>query len=130
MRPLFQAFTLIAASVLFMMQAQSQLVINEFDPSGPGIDTEEFVELYGSANQDLSGFVLVIFNGSNAQSNLSIDLSGYNLNADGFFLIGGPGLSSADIVIESTNWLQVGQEGIALYDADISSFSEWNTGDG
>jgi len=122
MRPLTLAFFVTTAAVLLTTQVQSQLVINEFDPSGPGIDTQEFVEIYGTPNQDLSGFLLVIFNGSNAQSNLSVDLSGYNLNSEGFFLVGGPGLPEADIVIESTNWLQVGQEGIALYDADISAF--------
>ena len=40
----------------------------------------------------------------------------------GFLLIGGPGFPDADVVIESTNWLQVGQEGIALYDADAANF--------
>ncbi|MDA1336149.1 MAG: lamin tail domain-containing protein [Bacteroidetes bacterium] len=109
-------------ALLISSVSGSQILINEFDPSGPGIDTEEFVELFGSPNQNLSGFSLVIFNGSNAQSNLTIDLSGYTLNDEGFFLIGGPGLPNADVVIESTNWLQVGQEGIALYDAQGSNF--------
>lgn len=100
----------------------SQVVINEFDPSGPGTDTEEFVELYGAPNEGLTGYVLVIYNGSNAQSNLTVDLTGLSLDADGFLLIGGPGLPEADVVIESTNWLQVGQEGIALYDSDAANF--------
>ena len=107
---------------LFSLASTAQVVINEFDPSGPGIDTEEFVELYGAPGEDLSGYALVIYNGSNAQSNLTVDLTGLSLNANGFLLIGGPGLPDADVVIESTNWLQVGQEGIALYDADAANF--------
>ena len=54
----------------------SQVVINEFDSSGPGTDTEEFVELFGAPGEDLSGYALVIYNGSNAQSNLTVDLTG------------------------------------------------------
>ena len=118
-RPGFFAFflTLMAAPA-----AWAQVVINEFDPSGPGTDTEEFVELYGAPGEDLSGYALVIYNGSNAQSNLVVDLTGLSLDANGFLLIGGPGFPEADVVIESTNWLQVGQEGIALYDADAANF--------
>lgn len=130
MRMIFTAtpiFKRVAFFGLFMITialqaAWSQVVINEFDPSGPGIDTEEFIELYGAPGIDLSGYSLVIYNGSNAQSNLTIDLNGLSLDANGFLLIGGPGLPDADVVIESTNWLQVGQEGIALYDADAENF--------
>ncbi len=110
-------FILIAAQISW-----SQVVINEFDPSGPGMDTKEFVELYGTPGEDLSGYALVIFNGSNAQSNLTVDLTGLSLDANGFLLIGGPELPDANVVIESTNWLQVGQEGIALYDMDGTNF--------
>lgn len=130
MRMMFTAtpiFKRVAFFGLFMITialqaAWSQVVINEFDPSGPGIDTEEFIELYGAPGIDLSGYSLVIYNGSNAQSNLTIDLNGLSLDANGFLLIGGPGIPDADVVIESTNWLQVGQEGIALYDADAENF--------
>lgn len=108
---------------LFMLTSGSaQVVINEFDPSGPGIDTQEFIELYGEPGLNLTGYAIVIFNGSNGQSNLTVDLAGQFLNDEGFFLLGGPGLPNADIVLESTNWLQVGQEGIALFDADAANF--------
>ena len=102
--------------------ANAQLLINELDPSGPGIDTREFIELYGSPNEDLSGYVVVVYNGSNAQSILTIDLMGQTTNAAGFFLIGGPELPEADIVFDAPNWLQVGQEGVALYDAVAADF--------
>ena len=108
--------------VCTICSGQISVLINEFDPSGPGMDSEEFVELYGPPGQDLSGLCLVTYNGSNAQSNLTIDLSGQSLGADGLFLIGGAGITNADIYVESTNWLQVGQEGIALYAANAADF--------
>jgi hypothetical protein len=57
----------------------AQIVINELDPSGPGIDDMEFVELYGVPGVDLSGITVVIYNGSNALSNNAFDLTGYSL---------------------------------------------------
>ena len=41
---------------------------------------------------------------------------------DGFFLIGGPNLTGADFTVDQTNWLQVGQEAVALYDASGADF--------
>lgn len=124
MRTIFSFQTLLVAAGFFFSGTalNAQVVINEFDPSGPGIDTDEFVELYGTPGLDLSGYSLVIFNGSNGQSNLTVDLNGLALDENGFLLIGGPGLMGADVQIDATNWLQVGQEGIALYDADASNF--------
>ena len=101
-----------------------QVVINELDPSGLGLDDQEFIELFGSPGEDLSGYVVVIYNGSNGLSNLTFDLSGMAMNDEGFFLIGGPALTQADYVHPGTNWLQVGQEGVALYDADAASFPD------
>ena len=121
--PLFQRFYLfVICLVTTAIASHSQIVINELDPSGPGIDDMEFVELFGPAGTDLSGFTLVVYNGSNSQSNNAFDLNGYSLDENGFFLIGGPALTDADFVVSQTNWLQVGQEAVALYDAEVTSF--------
>ena len=121
-RVLIQALIGIFFGLATSSSGFSQVLINEFDPSGPGIDNEEFIELFGTPNQDLSGYVVVVYNGSNGLSTFSFDLTGYSLDDDGFFLIGGPGMEEAAIAVESTNWLQVGQEGIAIYDTDASNF--------
>ena len=119
----FQRVLVVLLSFMFVAQsADSQVVINELDPSGPGIDNMEFVELYGSPNEDLAGYIVVVFNGSNTQSNNVFDLTGYSLDASGFFLIGGPNLPEADFVVDQTNWLQVGQEAVAIYDANAADF--------
>ena len=119
----FQRASIVLVSVIMMTQsAESQIVINELDPSGPGIDDMEFVEIFGAPGQDLSGYTVVIYNGSNALSNNAFDLSGYSLDENGFFLIGGPNLSEADLTVDQTNWLQVGQEAVAIYDASATGF--------
>ncbi len=119
----FQRASIVLVSVIMMTQsAESQIVINELDPSGPGIDDMEFVEIFGAPGQDLSGYTVVIYNGSNALSNNTFDLSGYSLDENGFFLIGGPNLPEADLTVDQTNWLQVGQEAVAIYDAAATGF--------
>ena len=110
------------ATLLTVHSVDAQIVINELDPSGPGIDDMEFVELYGVPGVDLSGITVVIYNGSNALSNNAFDLTGYALDENGFFLIGGPNLAGADFTVDQTNWLQVGQEAVALYDASGADF--------
>ncbi len=108
----------------FTNTAHNQVVINELDPSGVGLDDQEFIELFGNPGEDLTGYAVVIYNGSNGLSNLTFDLSGMVINDEGFFLIGGPALTQADYVHPGTNWLQNGPEGVALYDADASSFPD------
>jgi hypothetical protein len=107
-----------------LSEAYSQVLINELDPSMQGLDNLEFIELIGNPNEDMSGFVVVIFNGSNNASNLTIDLNGYALNEAGFFLIGGQAVDEADLTIDETNWLQVGQDAVAIFDADASLFPD------
>lgn len=86
----FQRVLVVLLSFMFVAQsADSQVVINELDPSGPGIDNMEFVELYGSPNEDLAGYIVVVFNGSNTQSNNVLDLRAIRwTRADSFSLVG------------------------------------------
>ena len=118
---------LVGMIILFLFtlcDVNSQVVINELDPSMQGVDDREFIELKGNPNEDLNGFIVVVYNGSNAQSNLTIDLNGFVLDENGFFLIGGPALTEAGFIVDATNWLQVGQEAVAIYDADASLFPD------
>ena len=117
-------FGLTLVAFFMITGANAQVLINELDPSMQGVDDREFVELIGNPNEDLSGFIVVVFNGSNGQSNLTIDLNGYALDDAGFFLIGGPAMTDAGLVINETNWLQVGQEAVAIFDADAALFPD------
>jgi len=100
----------------------AQLVINEFDVENPGIDPAEFIELYGPANFALDGHCLVLYNGLNDLSYRTIALDGFSLNADGYFVVGGPEVSAADLVMPDGNFLQPGTDAIALFATPASAF--------
>ncbi|MEZ4761765.1 MAG: hypothetical protein R3C26_00745 [Calditrichia bacterium] len=66
------------------------VVINEVDSDQDGTDMAEFVELFdgGTGNTDLSGLVLVFFNGTSDVSYAAYDLDGFSTNAAGYFVAG------------------------------------------
>ena len=65
------------------------LMINEFRYDDVGTDGEEiFIELYGPSGQDLSGCILKKFNRNTGEAVATIDLSGYLVPADAYFVIG------------------------------------------
>jgi hypothetical protein len=100
------------------------VVINEVDVDTPGNDMMEFVELYGDPNGALDGLVVVFLNGLNEFSYHAIDLDGMTLNADGFFLIGNPGMLTAGLTFPD-NTLQNGPDAVAIYQG---SASDWPNG--
>ena len=103
------------------LPAFGQLVINEVDAEMAGIDAAEFVELYGPANQPLDGMSLVFLNGLNDAVYQAFSLDGMTLNADGFFLAGGPGLENVDLLLPE-NFMQPGGDAVALYDQTVDAF--------
>ncbi|MCR9199590.1 MAG: lamin tail domain-containing protein, partial [Planctomycetaceae bacterium] len=60
--------------------------INEFHYDNAGGDVDEFVEVAGEAGIDLTGYTIVLYNGSNGASYGTIDLAGTidNENSSGF----------------------------------------------
>jgi len=102
----------------------SQLVINEVDSDTPGTDVFEFVELYGLPNTNLTGKVLVFFNGLDDLSYHKIDLDGYLTDAFGFFLLGNSDVENVDAIFPD-NLLQNGSDAVALYNGNGS---DWPTG--
>ncbi len=88
------------------------LVINEVDADTPGSDKAEFVELYddGRGDTDLTGLVLVLFNGSSDTSYRAYDLDGTTTNGRGYF------------VLELENVLQNGADAVALYGGSAGDF--------
>ena len=99
------------------------VVINELDSDTPSTDVAEFVELYdgGTGATDLSGLVLVLYNGSNDLSYAAFDLDGRSTGATGYFTAGNAAVTGVDLVFGS-NFLQNGQDAAALYVGDATSF--------
>ena len=122
---------LLALLPLWLAAQNTSVRINEVDPDQPGTDTKEFVELYGPANASLDGLVLVLFNGAaSANSSYSmVDLAGYSLNGQGFFLVAtqplldSVGMTGAVLpVLAGQGDIQNGADGIALYAGNASNW--------
>ncbi len=84
--------SIIISLVLFtliipVLAQQDQIVINEVRYNDSGTDDITFVELKGPPGTSLDGLILVGINGSNGQEYNSIDLTGYSIPADGYFVI-------------------------------------------
>ncbi len=101
--------------------------INEVDAAQAGTDAAEFIELYdtGDGSTDLSGLVLVLFNGTDDLSYNAFDLDGHSTDSYGYFVLCG---DSANVfrcdldVSPNTNLLQNGPDAVALYEGDAADF--------
>ena len=120
---LFTVLFLLAAS----QPALSQVLVNEVDADQAGTDDAEFVELYdgGVGSTDLSGLVLVFFNGSGDASYAAFDLDGQSTGAGGFFVLCGDANKVTNCGLDvspNTNLLQNGADAVALYTGDATDF--------
>ncbi len=98
------------------------VVINELNADNPGgLDTQEFIELYGPANLSLDSLVMVFYDGATGVSYQAFDLDGYSLDAQGFFVMGNANATNVDLVF-TNGILQNGADAIALYLADAVDF--------
>ncbi|MEY4331212.1 MAG: hypothetical protein RL609_1960 [Bacteroidota bacterium] len=121
MRRILFSFLMFAAA-----GAQAQgVLINEVDADQMGSDTLEFVELVGAPNTSLDGYILVLFNGGDANnaSYRTVDLTGQVIPASGFFVIGSPYVANVNINFDvNNNAIQNGADAIALYQAAAVDF--------
>lgn len=102
--------------------SHAAVIINEIDYDQPGADTAEFIELYntGAAPVSLNNYSIDLINQDPSSIYRSIDLSGFNITASGYFVIcGGAGqVANCDYSFTATNgWFQNGtKDAIALYE--------------
>lgn len=105
---------------------QAQIVINELDSDTPSTDDKEFIELKSStAFFPLDGYVLVLYNGTGSQINLSyyvIDLDGFTTDINGIFVIGNSLVSPVPDKLLPESIFQNGPDGVALYLGNSSDF--------
>lgn len=119
----------------FIVSAQNANIrINELDMDNPGLDTVEFIELFGPAGASLDGLVLVLFNGANdgIASYSSIDLDGFGLNSQGFFVVAQQDLLDSLFLLGAVlpslgnqGDIQNGPDGIGLY---AGNAADWPSG--
>nr|WP_282044375.1 endonuclease [Winogradskyella flava] len=120
---------LLLTILLINMSGWSQvLVINEFDPDSPSIDTAEFIELKSQMpNFSTDGYILVFFNGSSSGADSSymvIDLNGYETDNNGLLVVGSVGVSPFPQVVISENVIQNGADAVGIYFASVNDFPE------
>jgi hypothetical protein len=106
-------------------------VINEFDSDTPSTNDKQFIELKSATPSfPLNGYVLVLFNGTGSQANLSyyaLDLDGITTDLNGLALIGNSLVSPvpAELITDST--FQNGPDGAAIYLGNATDFPAGTT---
>jgi predicted extracellular nuclease len=100
----------------------ASVVINEIDYDQPGTDTAEFIELFnpGTSAVSLNNYAIELINGTNSTSYRSIDLSGFSIAANGYFVVCGDASLVANCNYSFTtinSWFQNGApDAVALYE--------------
>ena len=103
--------------------SHAAVVINEIDYDQPGTDTAEFIELFnsGSSSVLLDNYLIDLINGTTSSAYRSIDLSGFSIGANCYFVVCGGSASTVancNYNFTTTNsWAQNGSpDAIALYE--------------
>jgi len=94
------------------------ILINEVDAVG----SVEFIEIFGAPGTSLNDVTVVFYEGTNNTIYNLIDLSGNNIGASGYFLIGDASLPAEDITL-AANSLNDEASAVAIYFSNISNFS-------
>ncbi len=90
------------------------IYINEVYYDAPGTDSGCFIELFGTPNLNLNGFTLIGVNGNGGAPYATINLSGYSIPQDGFFVVAqNPWVPNADLVTPNAD-LQNGPDNLEL----------------
>ncbi|WP_414621662.1 DUF4114 domain-containing protein [Calothrix sp. CCY 0018] len=86
---------------------QSTVFINEFHYDNAGSDINEFIEIAGTAGTDVTGWSIVLYNGTNGTSYSTIDLSGTISDQSSGF---------GTVAVDSSGMQNGSPDGIALVD--------------
>jgi hypothetical protein len=104
-------------------QVADFIVINELDSDTAASDDAEFIELFdgGRGNTDLTGLIVVLFNGNGDEAYHLIDLHGSKTDRNGYFVIGNRKITNRQEELPD-GILQNGADAIALYEGEPSVF--------
>lgn len=101
--------------------SQAALIINEIDYDQPGTDVAEFIELFntGASQVSLDGHYIDLVNGGTNSVYRTIDLNGFSIAANSYFVICGDNTLVSNCnysFTTSTGWIQNGApDAIGLY---------------
>lgn len=116
------SISLLALTSSIAFASHAAIVINEIDYDQAGTDIAEFVELFNSGTSavPLDNYSIELINGSTALSYRTINLSGFNISANGFFVMCGDAsqVANCDYSFTTTSgWFQNGApDAIGLYE--------------
>jgi hypothetical protein len=114
---------LLTLTSCFALSSHAAIVINEIDYDQPGADTAEFIELFNSGNSitSLDNYSINLINGFNSSVYENIDLSGFSINANSYFVVCSNAslVANCNYIFKSSNsWFQNGTpdaDEVALY---------------
>ncbi len=112
---------LLTLTSCFTFNSNAAIIINEIDYDQPGTDSAEFIELFnnGTSAVSLDNYFIELINGSNASSYRSIDLAGFSIAANDYFVTCGDAsqVANCDYSFTTTSgWFQNGApDAVALY---------------
>lgn len=118
----FLKLGLLAFSSSVALTGNAAVIINEIDYDQPGTDTAEFIELFNSGVTavSLDNYTVDLINGTNLSSYRTIDLSGFSINGNGYFVMCGDVslVANCDYSFTNTNsWFQNGApDAVGLYE--------------
>jgi len=113
------ASSVIIGSIAF--NSHAAIIINEIDYDQPGADTAEFIELFNTGTSDVSlnDYSIDLINQNASSIYKNINLSGFNISANGYFVICGDAslVANCDYSFTSaSSWFQNGtKDAIGLY---------------
>ena len=113
---------LLALTSSLAFNSHSSIIINEIDYDQPGTDVAEFIELFNSGTSavSLDNYSIDLVNGSNSISYRTIDLSGFSINANDYFVVCGDAtqVANCDYGFTTTSgWFQNGApDAVGLYE--------------
>ena len=113
---------LLALTGSLTFSSHSSIIINEIDYDQPGTDTAEFIELFNSGTSAVSfdNYSIDLINGSSSASYRTIDLSGFSINANDYFVVCGDAsqVANCDYSFTTTSgWFQNGApDAVGLYE--------------
>jgi len=113
---------LLAFTSTIAFTSNAAVIINEVDYDQTDSDLSEFIEIFnaGSSTVPLDNYSIDLINGRDSSVYRSIDLSGFNIDANGYFVVCGDTnlVANCDYSFTtSSGWLQNGApDAIALYE--------------